>query len=120
MKKPMRLRLSRRKGFDLAAWSRELNRRRAINASRPGRLGNPFIVGQHGTRAQCVALHARLLAGYLCVSVDRDCIEAQKRHRTYVAANRRRFRGFNVACWCSLDGPCHGDTLLEVFNGARR
>jgi hypothetical protein len=115
-KKPQRLRLSRRKGFNLAAWSRELNGREAVNASRPGLLGNPFIVGKHGTRAECVDMHRRLLAGYLCISIDRECIEAQRVHRAYVKANRRELRGRNVACWCSLDGPCHADNLIEAFN----
>jgi hypothetical protein len=25
-------------------------------------------------------------------------------------------RGKNLACWCSLDQPCHVDVLLEVAN----
>jgi hypothetical protein len=25
-------------------------------------------------------------------------------------------RGHNLACWCPLDGPCHGDVLLELVN----
>lgn len=27
-------------------------------------------------------------------------------------------RGKNLACWCSLDRPCHGDVLLELANPA--
>lgn len=27
-------------------------------------------------------------------------------------------RGKNLACWCSLDRPCHADILLEVANKA--
>lgn len=26
-------------------------------------------------------------------------------------------RGHDLACWCPLDQPCHGDVLLEVANG---
>jgi|HubBroStandDraft_6_1064221.scaffolds.fasta_scaffold04948_10 hypothetical protein len=25
-------------------------------------------------------------------------------------------RGKNLACWCSLDQPCHADVLLEIAN----
>ncbi len=25
-------------------------------------------------------------------------------------------RGKNLACWCSLDKPCHADVLLELAN----
>lgn len=115
MRKPVRLQLSRRKGFDLYALSIATNGRKAVNAARPGKLGNPFVVGRHGTRAECVDLHRKLLAGYLCISVDLACIEAQRAHRVYVRANRKRLRGCNIACWCK-GRPCHGDTLLEVFN----
>jgi hypothetical protein len=119
MKKPVRLRLSRKKGFNLQALSRATNGRDAVNVARPGKLGNPFIVGKHGTRAQCVAFHERLLAGYLCVSVDRECVKAQRKHLRYVKANIERLRGMNVACWCE-GKPCHGDTLLDVANRRAR
>lgn len=25
-------------------------------------------------------------------------------------------RGFDLACWCRLDAPCHADVLLELAN----
>ncbi|MBF9351384.1 DUF4326 domain-containing protein [Mycobacteroides chelonae] len=25
-------------------------------------------------------------------------------------------RGHDLACWCPLDQPCHGDVLLEIAN----
>lgn len=28
----------------------------------------------------------------------------------------RELKGKNLACWCSLDVPCHADVLLEVAN----
>jgi hypothetical protein len=115
MKKPTRLQLSRKKGFDLHTLSLATNGREVVNVSRPGKLGNPFIVGKHGTRAECVDMHQKLLAGYLCLSVDEECIDAQRAHHAFVNENRERYRGMNVACWCR-GKPCHGDTLLEVFN----
>jgi hypothetical protein len=115
MKKPVGLELSRRKGFDLQAHSRAVNGREAVNVARPGPLGNPFVVGKHGSRAECVEMHRGLLAGYLCISVDRECVEAQRAHRAFVKENLEQFRGKNLACWCR-GAPCHRDTLLEVFN----
>ncbi|WP_324292388.1 DUF4326 domain-containing protein [Breoghania sp.] len=29
---------------------------------------------------------------------------------------RAELAGKNLACWCSLDGPCHGDVLLRLAN----
>jgi hypothetical protein len=40
--RPVRLQLSRRKGFDLQALSHEINGLDAIVVSRPGKWGNPF------------------------------------------------------------------------------
>jgi hypothetical protein len=106
--KPQRIRLSRRKGWRMPA--------NTVKADRTTDLGNPFIVGKHGTRENCVDLHKLLLGGLLIISFDRECIEAQRAHRAYVKANRKRLRGKSIGCWCSLDGPCHGNTLIEVFN----
>lgn len=30
---------------------------------------------------------------------------------------RRELAGRDLACWCSLDEPCHGEVLLEIANG---
>ena len=35
----------------------------------------------------------------------------------YRAAVVRELRGKNLACFCSTDGPCHADVLLEWANG---
>jgi hypothetical protein len=42
-----------------------------------------------------------LLAGKLKVSIE-DA--------------RRELKGRDLACWCSLDGPCHADVLIEIAN----
>jgi len=112
---PVRLRLSRRKGFDLQALSRETNGRDAVHVGRPGPWGNPFVVGRHGDAAYCVDLHKAMLAGLLRVGRDPD-IAALERHRRFVADNATELRGKNLACWCKPGAPCHADTLLELAN----
>lgn len=110
---PVRLRLSRAKGFDLQRHSLETNGLLAINVARPGPLGNPFVVGIDGDREHCVDLHRKMLAGYDCLS-SKARIAAQQQAREYAIANMPRLLGHNIACWCDLDGPCHGNTLLEM------
>src|SRR5262245_59394869 len=34
-----------------------------------------------------------------------------------IARIHRELRGADLACWCSLDGPCHGDVLIRVAAG---
>ena len=54
MNEPKRLQLSRRKGFQLQALSREANGREAVVVARPSRWGNPFVIGRDGSQAECV------------------------------------------------------------------
>jgi hypothetical protein len=91
---PRRLQLSRKKGFRLPEG--------AIVVSRPTKWGNPHKPDKI-TRAQAVASYRRdLMAGKLRVSA---------------ADARRELKGRDLACWCSLEGPCHADVLLKVANG---
>jgi hypothetical protein len=39
--------------------------------------------------------------------------------RTKLVAALPTLRGKNLACWCSLDKPCHADVLLELANAAQ-
>jgi hypothetical protein len=75
-----------------------------VVVARPSRWGNPFVVGMDGPdRAACVERYRRaLVAGELPVTV---------------ADVRRELAGRDLACWCPLDGPCHGDVLLDVAAG---
>lgn len=90
---PVRLQLSRRKGFDLQALSMATNGLPAVNVARPSKWGNPWTVENTG-RIDAVLRFACETAPLLDVSP---------------------LRGKNLACWCALDGePCHADVLLEI------
>ena len=117
MTTPVRLRLSRRKGFDLQAASRAANGLPAVNVARPGPFGNCFIVGRDGMAADCVALHRHVLAGAFCLTCKVPIADqAATRSHVLVAIERDRHRRHNVACWCAPGAPCHGETLLAAFN----
>jgi Domain of unknown function (DUF4326) len=74
----------------------------AVRITRPSRWGNPHKVGTGCTPDVAVArFRADLFAGRLRVTVE-DV--------------RRDLAGHDLACWCPLDRPCHGDVLLEVAN----
>ena len=36
------------------------------------------------------------------------------------AMAKRELRGKDLACWCSLDKPCHADVLLALANDEHR
>lgn len=77
--------------------------------------GNPFIVDctvEPGTTKQ--------FSSYIAVPTAEDAVAC---YRGYLDASpdlkeraRRNLRGKNLACWCDLDQPCHGNVLLEVAN----
>lgn len=104
MTKPLRIRRSRAKGWCLPE--------NTVCVDRSTKWGNPFVVGKHGTRAECVDLYRTLLAGYICVSCD-IAPNLLMAYRAMVVANRHDLKGKNLACWCG-EGPCHADVLLEV------
>jgi hypothetical protein len=116
---PIRLRLSRAKGFDLQLLSRTTNGLPARVVARPGRFGNPWTV--EGARA----------AGYQGTDEDLRCyctgmFRNGLRHKlplVHHMLNRLKdLRGHNLACFCPLPAPgqpdhCHAAVLLEVANG---
>jgi len=102
---PQRIQRRRAKGWRLPEG--------AICVDRSTPWGNPFVVGQDGTAAECVALHRHLLSGLICLT-SRASPEAQLRHRKYVIAHIRDLIDHDLACWCHEGKPCHGDNLLEV------
>lgn len=102
MKKPARLQLSRRKGFNIQIVSKRLNGLPAVVVARPARWSNPWRIGSR-ERGKVI-----------------DRSEALERYRTYIRGKhdeiRRELKGKNLACWCGLDVACHAEFLLEIAN----
>ena len=112
---PVRLQLSRRKGFDLQALSLATNGLPAVSVARPGPFGNPFAVGKCGVTnaAYAVDLHRKMLAGYFALGRG-PTIDEQRHSVDRTMARLSELHGKNVACFCRLDRPCHGDVLLRL------
>lgn len=101
---PQRIKLSRAKGWRMPPDT--------LKVDRSTKWGNPFRVGRDGTRAECVDLFTKLLAGYICLSAG-DAAE-QQAYLEMAHRDRAELRGKNLACWCPLNEPCHADVLLQV------
>ncbi len=107
--RPLRLRLSRQRGFSLQAASRAANGLPAVVVARPSRWGNPHRVGDPDPGGKEAALTLT------------DCVRLFRRRwettpRPLRDAALAPLRGKNLACWCPLDAPCHADILLAMAN----
>lgn len=79
-----------------------LNKRVSQNGvyiGRPSKFGNPFVIGQHGDRAQVIKRFEEWLL-------------AQPK---LVEAAKQELRGKNLVCWCA-PLACHGDVLMRIAN----
>lgn len=119
---PIRLRLSRALGFNLQAHSLAANGLPAVNCARPGPYGNPFVIGKHGTRKDCVGYFLILCDGCIPISRgDHDEIDAWRALAAAIPTLAAGLRGKNLACWCPLPKPgepdiCHCQVWLALAN----
>jgi hypothetical protein len=101
MRRPKRVRLSRAKGFKLPEG--------AVVVARPSRWGNPFRIGAPDPET------GEPMTREAAVSHYRALVHAPEQAELR-AAVRRELKGKDLACWCSLDGPCHADALIAIAN----
>lgn len=78
-----------------------------VYIGRPEKYGNPFVVGTHGTRAECCDKHIRWLDGL---------IEAPNGETPPTRAEiRQDLKGKRLGCWCDPK-RCHGTYLATIAN----
>jgi hypothetical protein len=85
----------------------------AVYVGRPTRWGNPYTLGspEARTRPDGTAW---------------DLGDLLRWYRAYAAFRRiqdpawlEALRGRDLACWCPIDEPCHGDVLLQMLEVVR-
>ena len=70
-----------------------------VYIGRPGPWGNPFHIGEHGTREEVVEKYAEWLLT----------------QPELVAKVKSDLKGKVLGCWCAPK-LCHGDILAEIAN----
>jgi hypothetical protein len=91
----------------------------AVIVDRSSRWGNPFRVD--GKRVLCGielwVLPTEAAAVAHAVRAFRWQLENHPNVVGFTVEDvRRDLAGRDVACWCPIDAPCHGDVLLELAN----
>jgi hypothetical protein len=125
--KPIRLRLSRRKGYRMQAVSRAANGLAAVKVDRATGWGNPFLVETMG-RENAVDAFRRLVTGKMSETELRkhsgvgpgweERRTELRRAGEAIRAGLLELRSHNLACWCKENEACHADVLLELANKA--
>ncbi len=106
---PRRIQRKRTRGWKMPA--------NAINCTRPGPYGNPYVIGETyggyfvvNAAATCMAFENDIHWN------DRNSDRLMNGGLT-TARIRDELRGKDLACWCALDAPhCHVNTLLRIAN----
>lgn len=99
-----------------------------IKVARPGIWGNPFRVSAGRDAKFCVHLFRIAMLGTwetLDAALRREdglstvhgaWLARFERHGSPPWMRVSELKGLNLACFCSLDQPCHADVLLELAN----
>lgn len=103
MTKPVRIQLSRKRG-----WRMPPN---TVKVSRPGKFGNPY--NWHHRISDQSEIEAKQAA----VELYRQWLRTGRGPSAPTDADIAVLRGKNLACWCKAGEPCHADVLLELANG---
>ncbi len=112
MSRPARIQRKREKG-----WRTPEN---TVYVGRPTKWGNPFRAGEHGYDHDWCESSAQAVEMFRYWMDDIEEAEFVTKRTMLVTEARKELRGKNLACWCSLDQPCHADVLLELANVAEK
>jgi hypothetical protein len=111
---PVRLQLSRRKGFNLQKASLAANGLPAVSVGRPSRWGNPYKV-EPAFEGDGIKLPE--ITAETAVVLFRERWQRTLNNFPSMRERLETLRGKNLACWCRPGAPCHADVLLELANG---
>jgi hypothetical protein len=101
MNAPVRIQLSRRKGWRMPPNTMKVDRTTAF--------GNPFRSSDDfGRAAAVVAFKVWLLSPTLATPFLNE--------RQRLISRLDELRGKNLGCWCPIGAPCHADVLLHIAN----
>lgn len=109
MTKPVRIQLSRKKG-----WRMPEN---TVKVDRSTKWGNPFPIGEAGPLGRVAPDREGSVGFFRQMMVDPE-LRAAAGYPTDLS----QLRGKNLACWCPLPKAgepdcCHAAVLIEVANG---
>ncbi len=134
---PVRITLSRKKGFKLQDYSKSINGLGCKIVSRPSKFGNPLKL--HGDSIYILKPRDKYIVSkwtYLCKGDEKTLLELFEGIITgilptyddyiyidgilfwineFKKLNLSELKGHNLACWCNPAHSCHVDVLLKLL-----
>lgn len=110
--KPQRIQRKRTPSYNMQEESKKLNDLPAKSVCRPGKWGNPFPVGKEGPFKRFAIDNEGAVGFFEDMLTDKEFLQATN----YPLQDIEELKGYNLACFCPLDQPCHADVLLEIAN----
>lgn len=80
--------------------------------SRPSQWGNPFVIGDDGTRNDVLRKHKE----WLDTGKSFGNKKATAERRQWILSHVHELKNKVLGCWCEQDEVCHGDYLIELAN----
>ncbi len=119
---PVRVQRKRTKG-----WRMPEN---TVSVTRPGNWGNPFKVGHRykwgGLKNSGIDLLMTYMEAYVpddrftTIQTAQEAIEWYEKYLLkrpeLIEKAKKELVGKNLACFCKIGEPCHGDILLKIAN----
>lgn len=81
-----------------------------ISVTRPGKFGNPLSTASEFAAALDV------FTAYPNVERLHSLTDDQNRRMRWIASHLGDLRGHDLACWCSVEKPCHAQVLLDFLH----
>ena len=113
MIKPVRIQLSRKKGFNLQEVSKSINGLEAKKVARRSKYGNQFKVGEFCNNFFTGFTNKLIENNQMAVDYfEKDTLMSP----VFTQCIKRDLKGFNLACFFKLSEVCHVDILLKIAN----
>lgn len=72
-----------------------------VYIGRPGKWGNPFIIGIHGSREDVIDMYRKWIV-----------------NQKHLISSLYELKDKKLGCWCK-PASCHGDVLVEMVNNLK-
>jgi hypothetical protein len=97
-----------------------------ICINRGTKWGNPFKVSEYGQEKairlfrECLLNNAMVYFYFHEALFSMETTLKQFEHFKWISEHLHELEGHDLACFCPIEKPCHGDVYIELLNGKNK